>query len=210
MVCLRMNFYSFDTRPAETLTITIIFSLEARRRVNDEDYDFIKPDLSVGQVLLFDDNIPVQVTGTTDIDGLNIRIRNLIEGWTSWVPFFSINFLQNRQCYQQIADERNLFKGFLLTYFVIEIKTYLDFKIMRSQNCLELRPKIVIPTKIHPSLLGDWDPLHHQLNLIDQVQHLEKESIEIISGMVTHKMFSPQYLRQAWKHFQVEPSIVVH
>ena len=81
---------------------------------------------------------------------------------------------------------------------------------MRSQNCLELRPKLFMPTKIHPSLLGDWDPLHHQLNLIDQVQHLEKESIEIISGMVTHKIFSPQHLRQVWKHFQVEPSIVVH
>ena len=57
---------------------------------------------------------------------------------------------------------------------------------MRSQNCLDLRPKIVMPTKIHPSLLGDWNPLNHQLNLIDQVQPLEKEAIEIISGMVTH------------------------
>ena len=56
---------------------------------------------------------------------------------------------------------------------------------MRSQNCLDLRPKIVMPTKIHPSLLGDWNPLNHQLNLIDQVQPLEKEAIEIISGMVT-------------------------
>ena len=56
---------------------------------------------------------------------------------------------------------------------------------MRSQNCLELRSKIVMPTKIHPSLLGDWNPLNHQLNLIDQVQPLEKEAIEIISGMVT-------------------------
>jgi len=140
--------------------------LEARRRINDQDYDFIKPDLSVGQVLLFDENIPVQVTGVTDIGGLNIRVRNLIEGWTCWVPFFSINFLQNRQCYQEISDERSLFK---------------DFKIMRSQNCLELRPKIVMPTKIHPSLLGDWNPLNHQLNLIDQVQPLEKEAIEIIS-----------------------------
>ena len=61
-----------------------IFSLEARRRVNDQDYDFIKPNLSVGQVLLFDENIPVQVTGVTDIGGLNIRIRNLVEGWTCW------------------------------------------------------------------------------------------------------------------------------
>jgi len=143
-----------------------IFSLEARRRVNDQDYDFIKPNLSVGQVLLFDENIPVQVTGVTDIDGLNIRIRNLVEGWTCWVPFFSINFLQNRQCYQQISDERNLFK---------------DFKIMRSQNCLELRPKLFMPTKIHPSLWGDWNPLNHQLNLVDQIQPMEKEAIEIIS-----------------------------
>ena len=106
------NFYIFE------LKITTIFSLEARRRINDQDYDFIKPDLSVGQVLLFDENIPVQVTGVTDIGGLNIRVRNLIEGWTCWVPFFSINFLQNRQCYQQISDERNLFKGIFVSYIM--------------------------------------------------------------------------------------------
>lgn len=55
---------------------------------------------------------------------------------------------------------------------------------MRSQNCLDLQPKIIVPTRIHPSFLGDWDPLFHQLNLIDQVQPLEKESVEIISGKV--------------------------
>ena len=107
------NFYVFEFK------IKTMFSLEARRRINDQDYDFIKPDLSVGQVLLFDENIPVQVTGVTDIGGLNIRVRNLIEGWTCWVPFFSINFLQNRQCYQEISDERSLFKGFLFSYFAI-------------------------------------------------------------------------------------------
>ena len=87
--------------------------MEARRRVNDEEYNFIKPNLSVGQILLFDEKIPVQVIGVTDIDGLNIRIRNLVEGWTCWVPFFSINFLQNRESYQNISEERNLFKGAL-------------------------------------------------------------------------------------------------
>ena len=110
-----------------------IFSLEARRRVNDQDYDFIKPNLSVGQVLLFDENIPVQVTGVTDIGGLNIRIRNLVEGWTCWVPFFSINFLQNRQCYQQISDERNLFKGIFVSYnmnYIFSLILYL----FRIQN----------------------------------------------------------------------------
>ena len=85
--------------------------MEARRRVNDKEYDFIKPDLSVGQILLFDENTPVQVIGVTDIDGLNIRVRNLVEGWACWVPFFSINFLRNREMYQEISDERNLFKG---------------------------------------------------------------------------------------------------
>ena len=59
---------------------------------------------------------------------------------------------------------------------------------MRSQNCLELRPKLFMPTKIHPSLLGDWNPLNHQLNLVDQIQPMEKEAIEIISGMVTHSV----------------------
>ena len=105
-----------------------IFSLEARRRVNDQDYDFIKPNLSVGQVLLFDENIPVQVTGVTDIGGLNIRIRNLVEGWTCWVPFFSINFLQNRQCYQQISDERNLFKGIFISYIGMSQDSSLEWK----------------------------------------------------------------------------------
>ena len=56
---------------------------------------------------------------------------------------------------------------------------------MRSQNCLDLVPKLFMPTKIHPSLWGDWNPLNHQLTLVDQVQPLEKEAIEIISGMVT-------------------------
>ena len=142
-------------------------------------------------MLLFDENIPVQVTGVTDIGGLNIRIRNLVEGWTCWVPFFSINFLQNRQCYQQISDERNLFKGIFVTYnmnHIFSFYTYLDFKIMRSQNCLDLVPKLFMPTKIHPSLWGDWNPLNHQLTLVDQVQPMEKEAIEIISGMVTHSV----------------------
>ena len=45
-----------------------------------------------------------------------------------------------------------------------------------------------MPTKIHPSLWGDWNPLNHQLNLVDQIQPMEKEAIEIISGMVTHSI----------------------
>ena len=82
---------------------------------------------------------------------------------------------------------------------------------MRSQNCLDLRPKIVMPTKIHPSLLGDWNPLSHQLNLIDQVQPLEKEAIEIISGMVTQPVrFCGPFLRKALNRFMIKSSILFH
>ena len=105
--------------------LTSIFSLDARRRVNDGEYDFVDPDLSVGQVLLFDENTPVQVTGVTDIGGLSVRVRNLVEGWTCWVPFFSINFLRNRECYQQISDERCLFKGRLK---ILLIRTEKQFR----------------------------------------------------------------------------------
>ena len=83
---------------------------------------------------------------------------------------------------------------------------------MRSQNCLELRPKIVMPTKIHPSLLGDWNPLNHQLNLIDQVQPLEKEAIEIISGMVTQpvRFLGAMFKRKVLNRFMIKSSILFH
>ena len=79
---------------------------------------------------------------------------------------------------------------------------------MRSQNCLELRPKLFMPTKIHPSLWGDWNPLNHQLNLVDQVQPMENEAIEIISGMVTHSLrfYDTKFANIAWYRFLVEPS----
>jgi len=141
--------------------------LEARRKIKDEQFNFIEPDLSVGQILLFDEKTPVKVIGKTDLGGLNIQIENLVEGWKCWVPFFSINFLQNRELYQKILEERILFK---------------DFKILKSQNCLDLQPKILMPSKIHQSLLGDWNPLCHQLNLVDNIQPLPEENIEIITA----------------------------
>lgn len=139
--------------------------LEARQKIKDEHFDFVEPDLSVGQILLFDEKTPVKVIGKTDFGGLNIQIENLVDGWKCWVPFFSINFLQNRELYQKILEERNVFK---------------DFKILKSQNCLDLQPKIIMPTKIHQSLLGNWNPLCHKLSLVDNIQPLPEERVEII------------------------------
>lgn len=153
--------------------------LETRRRIeNDAIYDFLEPDHSVGQVLLLDENTPVQVVGVTDFGGFNIQIKNLKDGWKCWFPFFSINFLHNREMYQKISEERNLFK---------------DFKPIRSQNCLDLRPKIFMPSKTHPSMLGNWDPLHHQLNLIDQTQPLEEEVVEITTELGEKRIYGNDY-----------------
>jgi len=161
--------------------------LEARRKIKDEEFDFIEPDLSVGQILLFDEKTPVKVIGKSDFGGLNIKIQNLVEGWKCWVPFFSINFLQNRKLYQMILEERNLFK---------------DFKILKSQNCLDLQQKILMPSKIHQSLLGNWDALDHQLSLIDNVQPLPDEIIEIITDFGDKRAYD-QLIESASKRIKI-------
>lgn len=130
--------------------------------MGDEKHDMVSHKSSIGQVLLLADEKPVQIVARSY--PINLKVRNLLDNEEYWLPYFSINFERNRNYYQTIIEDKNLFK---------------DFTPLMPLSNIGILPDVEVPMGVHKSLVGDWNPRLNILGMVDNIEPLPEREVII-------------------------------
>ena len=137
-----------------------------------------KPYLTILLVLYIDnqkiEDDVVVISALTDCAIQIESSRSEFDG--AWLPFFSINFLKNRQKLNARAEVN--FKGMYSEVFLDFLSGFSDFYPVPPLSKLEYQPKNH-EIKVHRSLMGPFDSLEHLLQQKDYPVSLNHPKVKI-------------------------------